>query len=276
MKYLPIIKLFTFLIAAVILSACQKVIVLDLNTAEPILVIEGNVTTKEGFPQTVFLSTSGSFYTGEGIVAVSDATVILKDGEGVAETLEMYAPGLYFTYDFSPKEDVEYSVEVLYKGEVYQGSEVFPTKKVIDSLSYVVNHGLFGGNGVNEDGDTTYNIICRFQDPEETLDYYRFVVYLNDSLVQAGFNTYMVADDELFNGQLFDLEIMGTGAIKGDTVTIDLQSTGANTYLYYYGLNDALSSGAGATPYNPISNLSNDALGYFGAYTSDSQNIFIE
>jgi len=277
MKYLPSVKLLIFLLIAAILSSCQKVVVLDLNTVEPMLVIEGNITTKDDLPQTVFISTSGSFYTGEGIEAVGDATVILKDEEGTSITLEMYTPGVYFTYDYNPKENVEYSIEVTRKSEVYTGSEIFPTRKVIDTLSYVINKGFFGDGGLNEDGDSTYNIICTFQDPEETLDFYRFVVHLNDSLIQAGFNTYMVTDDELFNGQLFDLEIMGTGAIKGDTVTVDLQSTGFNTYRYYYGLNDALNSGGmGSTPYNPISNLSNDALGYFGAYTSDVQIIIIE
>ena len=275
MKHLPFIKYIVFLVAAVILSACQKVVVLDLDTAEPILVIEGNVTSNPGQPQTVFVSTSGSFYTGEGLAAVGDATVLIKDEEGRVDTLEMYTPGVYFTYDIVPKENLEYSIEVTREGEIYTGSEVFPVKKVIDSLSYVINEGIFG-NGLNEDGDTTYNIICRFQDPEETFDYYRFVTYLNDSLVQAGFATYFVADDELFNGQLFDLEIRGSGAIKGDTVVIDLQSIGINTYRYYVGLNDALRSGTGSTPYNPISNLSNEALGYFGAYTSDERTIIIE
>jgi len=275
MKNLSIIKLFIFLLAGLILSSCQKVVVLDLDTADPILVIEGNITSNPGQPQTVFVSTSGSFYTGDGLEAVGDATVLIKDGEGRVDTLEMYAPGIYFTYDIEPKENQEFSIEVIRQGETYTGSEIFPVKKVIDSLGYVVNEGFFG-NGLNEDGDTTYNILCRFQDPEETLDYYRIFIYLNDSLVRAGFSSYMVAEDELFNGQLFTLEIFESGAIKGDTVTVDLQSIGYNTFRYYVGLNDALSSGTGSTPYNPISNLSNEALGYFGAYTSDSQNIFIE
>lgn len=258
----------------VFMLSCQKVVVLDLNTAEPILVIEGNITSDPG-PQTVYISTSGSFYTAEGIEPIGDATVIIKDETGQTDTLDMYTPGIYYTYDIIGKEDVEYSIEVMHGGEKYTASEVFPVKKTIDSLSYVVNEGLFG-DGLNEDGDTTYNIFCRFQDPEETLDYYRIVVYINDSLVQTGFSSYLVFDDELFNGQLFDFEITGSGAIKGDQLKIELQSTGYNTYVYYTGLNDALSGGLGSTPYNPISNLSNEALGYFGAFATDSDYIKIE
>jgi hypothetical protein len=277
MKSFSYIKPIVLILAVVVATSCQKVVVLDLNTAETQLVIEGNITSNPGQPQTVFVSTSGSFYTGEGIEAVGDALVVLKDEEGNSQTLEMYTPGVYFTYDFPVKENITYSIEVTRNGEVYTGSEEFPVKKTIDSLSYVVNEGLFGDGGLNEDGDTTYNIFCTFQDPAETLDYYRFYVYLDDSLVQAGFGSYFVTDDELFNGQLYSLEIIGSGAIKGNDVRVEMQSIGANTFRYYVGLNDLLSGGGmGSTPYNPISNLNNNALGYFGAYVSDTQTILIE
>lgn len=274
MKTTAYIKTLFFLTLVIIMFSCQKVVVLDLNTAEPMLVIEGNVTTDAG-PQMVFISTSGSYYTAEGIEPIGDATVMIKDGTGLVDTLEMYTAGLYYSYDITVKENVEYNIEVQHNGEIYTGSEVFPAKKKIDSLWQVVNEGIFG-NGLNEDGDTTYNIYCRFQDPAETLDYYRIVVYINDTLVRTGFNSYLVFDDELINGQLYDFEITGSGAIKGDNLKIELQSTGYNTYVYYTGLNDALSGGLGSTPYNPISNLSNEALGYFGAYATDSGYITIE
>lgn len=276
MKATTFIKIFGFFTAVFFGMSCQKTVVLDLNTADPQLVIEGNITSNLGQPQTVFVSTSGSFYTGEGIEAVSDALVVLKDENGNSQNLEMYTPGVYFTYEFPVKENNTYSIEVTRNGEVYTGSEEFPVKKTIDSLSYVVNEGLFGDGGLNEDGDTTYNIFCTFQDPAETLDYYRFYVFIDDSLVQAGFNSYFVTDDELFNGQLFSLEIIGSGAIKGNDVKIEMQSIGYNTFRYYLGLNDLLSGGMGSTPYNPITNLNNDALGYFGAYVSDTQHILIE
>ena len=276
MKKLTINKIVLFVLAVTFLSSCQKVVYLDLNTAEPQLVIEGNITTKTGQPQSVIITTSGEFYTGEGISLVGDATVVIKDETGNEDTLDKVNDGIYLTYDFVPEENIEYRIEVMREGEMYSGSEIFPVKKTIDSLSYIVNEGIFG-DGLNEDGDTTYNIICRFQDPEETLDFYRWVVSLSDSVVEAGFGVYLIADDELFNGQLFDLEILGSGAIKGDTVQVDMQAIGFNTYRYYVGLNDVLRSGGmGSTPYNPITNLNNDALGYFGAFTSDVRTIIIE
>lgn len=274
MKITTYIKTFIFFLLILAFSACQKVVVLDLNTAEPMIVIEGNITSAP-HPLLVFISTSGSYYTSEGIEPIEGATVTVKDENQHTDTLEMYAPGYYYSYNVNGEENMEYTIEVTSDGKFYTGSEVFPTKKTIDSLSFVRNEGIFGDGGLNEDGDTTYNVMCRFQDPAETLDFYRFTVSVNDSIVKAGFRNYLVTDDELFNGQLFDYEL-SPGATKGDTVTVEFQSIGYNTYQYYLTLNDALSGGMGSTPYNPISNLSNDALGYFGAYTSDKSTIIIE
>lgn len=274
MKISTYIKTFSFLLLIVGFSACQKVVVLDLNTAEPMIVIEGNITSAP-MPLLVFISTSGSYYTAEGIEPIENATVIIRNEERLLDTLEMYAPGFYYGYNISGEENMEYTIEVINEGKVYTGSEVFPTKKKIDSLYFVRNEGIFGNGGLNEDGDTTFNVMCRFQDPAETMDLYRFIVSVNDSVVKAGFRTYLVTDDELFSGQLFDYEL-SPSAIKGDTVVVEMQSIGYNTYQYLLTLNDALSGGMGSTPYNPISNLNNDALGYFGAYTSDKSTIIIE
>lgn len=274
MKRSTYIKTFIFPLLIVAFSSCQKVVTLDLDTAEPMIVIEGNITSAP-MPLLVFISTSGSYYSGEGIEPIENAMVVVWDENELLDTLDMYAPGFYYGYNISGEENMEYTIEVINDGKVYTGSEVFPTKKTIDSLSFVRNEGIFGDGGLNEDGDTTFNVICTFQDPAETLDFYRFVVYVNDSLVQAGFRTYLVTDDELFNGQLFDFEL-SPQATKGDTVVVELQSIGYNTYQYFLTLNDALSGGMGSTPYNPISNLNNDALGYFGAFTSDKSTIIIE
>ena len=128
MKTTAYIKTLFFLTLVSIMFSCQKVVVLDLNTAEPMLVIEGNVTTDAG-PQMVFISTSGSYYTAEGIEPIGDATVMIKDGSGLVDTLEMYTAGLYYSYDITVKENVEYNIEVQHNGEIYTGSEVFPAKK---------------------------------------------------------------------------------------------------------------------------------------------------
>ena len=95
------------MLMAVAAVSCQKVVVLDLNTSEPRLVIEGNLTTKAGEPQLVFVSTSGSFYTGEGLSLVGDAEVTIRDEDGLTYPLDMQLPEIYYSLDIEPEENKE-------------------------------------------------------------------------------------------------------------------------------------------------------------------------
>ncbi len=99
------------------------------------------------------------------------------------------------------------------------------------------------------------------------MNYYRIVTFVNSELAYGGgFSAYRVLEDELIEGLTFTLKIRGTEAKLGDTVSVELQSIGFNTYTYFNELNDAIygEGGPGSTPYNPHTNLDNNALGHFG------------
>ena len=82
-------------IIAIIISAlfmsCEKVIDLDLNSAEPRIVIEGNITSDPG-PYQVSITTSGDYYTAEGIMPVSGAEVIFVDDLNHVDTYQKNLP----------------------------------------------------------------------------------------------------------------------------------------------------------------------------------------
>ncbi len=81
----------------------------------------------------------------------------------------------------------------------------------------------------------------------------------------------------MFNGITFPVRFAGREVVPGDTVKIELQTTGFNTYEYFRTVNDAIGGGGmGSTPYNPITNLDNDALGYFGAYNTSASEVVIQ
>ena len=58
---------------------------------------------------------------------------------------------------------------------------------------------------------------------------------------------------------------------KGDTVTVEMRCIDKNIFNYMYALADLSSSQT--TPSNPVSNISNGALGYFSAHTSRQKKI---
>ncbi len=68
-------------ISIFLLQGCQKVIEVDLNNAEPRIVIEGLITDSPG-PYAVIISMSGSYFNQPELPPVSDAFVTVSDDEG--------------------------------------------------------------------------------------------------------------------------------------------------------------------------------------------------
>jgi uncharacterized protein DUF4249 len=264
------------LMLGLILVSCEKQIVLDLETAQPKIVIEGNITSDPG-PYTVTLTTSGDYYTAEGIEPVTNAMVIISDDIGNTDTLSELSQGKYQTSGLTGESLRTYSIVVVHEEMEYSGADYLPQKVYIDSLEFekIENSGPGPGSGGNNDSE--YTVYCYFNDPVETEDYYRFNILVNGVPVSGNRNFYSLSSDQIFNGYHVKRALRGIEAFPGDTITIGLNAIGYNTYEYFRTLNDALNSGGmGSTPYNPISNLSNDALGYFGAYTNDVQKIILE
>lgn len=260
-------------ISSLALISCEKVIDLDLNTAEPRMVIEGNITSEPG-PYLVSLTTSGDYYTAEGINAISGANITITDDLGNSDALIEMEAGKYFTSNMTSESNRTYTIVVNYNDISYSGSETLPEKVLIKSLSYEEMEGIGPGSGNGE--EPRYTIFCSFLDPVETENYYRFDVLVNGIPVGGERSYYYLISDQLFNGQLVEYPIRGVEANPGDIVIINLQTIGYNTYEYFRTLNDALSTGGmGSTPYNPVTNLSNNALGYFGAYTNDTKSVIL-
>ena len=70
-------KLFLVIVTAVFLTGCQKVVSIDLNNANPRLVVEGIVTDQPG-PYSVKLSMSGDYFAPSlYFPPVSNALIIL-------------------------------------------------------------------------------------------------------------------------------------------------------------------------------------------------------
>jgi hypothetical protein len=262
------ISLFTML--GLFISGCEKVIDVDLKEAAPRLVIEGNISSSSG-PYSVVISTSGGYFDTEAVKPVSDATVFIRDEDGYSEQLFEKTPGIYRTDYWYGREQKTYFLDVEVGGEVYTAEEYLPGRVEIQELR--VETSIFQQYVPDEE---IYDVFCTFEDPGHLLNYYRFFVYINGELRQPDFRPYDVSDDELFNGLTYTYTFRRIEATSNDEIKIELQSIGPNTYEYFRTLNDALSAGIGSTPYNPIGNFTNDALGYFGSYTVSTETVVVE
>ena len=127
----------------------------------------------------------------------------------------------------------------------------------------------FGGNNQNE---IHYEIHCFFKDPPEK-NFYRIKVFKNDSINTENYRLY---DDQYTNGEETELRVVDKW--RQATLTgLSFYRSIDKTYGYYRTLEDLLFTNPffGSTPANPNNNLSNGALGYFGAYAVSSKNIII-
>jgi hypothetical protein len=138
----------------------------------------------------------------------------------------------------------------------------------IDSLR--LRKGVLQGFNFDDD-DSQIDLHCFFSDPFDK-NYYRIRVFKNDSINTENYRLY---DDQYTNGLKTDLIV--SHATLGNTYRIELWSLDKQTYLYYNTLRDLMYSNPifGSTPSNPVSNLSNGALGYFGSYSVASRQITI-
>jgi hypothetical protein len=248
---------------------CEKIIDVNLAEAAPQLVIEGMITDGAG-PYLVRLSKTGSYFNQQVLPPVSGALVIISDDHGIIDTLKETKSGNYLTSKIKGISGRTYTLMVLSDKQRYTGTSHMFSHVNIDSLklekSYSQSTGLddIGQNKIRVE------IHCYFQDPLEK-NYYRTVV-LNDSPMDGNFKLY---DDQFTNGKKTDLQVKR--AKIGDKITVELISLDKGTYDYYRTLSNLLNLNPifGSTPMNPNSNLSNGALGFFGACAKSSKTIMI-
>ncbi|MGA3288205.1 MAG: DUF4249 domain-containing protein [Bacteroidota bacterium] len=256
------------------LSGCQQVVSIDLNTANPRAVVEGNIKDQPG-PYSVFLSMTGSYFdTTLSTPPISHAQVVITDDLGNRDTLKEVISGTYQSSTLIGVSGRTYTLSVKADGKEYMATSSMPAKVFIDSLYALPRHGL--------DGESGYDIYVMFKDPPELGNYYR-INARSSAVIPADSidgRRYRLFTDKLTNGNEMTERIRaGRNVSVGDTITIELRSIDKSTYDYFHTLSDILSSDRSPTslsPANPNSNISGDALGYFAAYTIDSKQIVLK
>ena len=249
-------------------SGCQKIITVDLNVADPVIVIEGLITDKPG-PYKVTISKTGSYFDQPVLPPVSGAKVTIYDNTGNVDILQESGPGIYLTSKTRGIPGRTYTLKVIYEGKEYTGSSTMYSQVRIDSLNLTKSQSIFIGIGGGERKDMDFDLNCYFKDPPEK-NYYRLKVFTNDT---AWAENYHLFDDQYTNGQVVGLR--AAHAKAGSSYKIDLYSIDRQTYTFYRTLEDLLYNNPffGSTPANPNTNLSNGALGYFGASATSSKSI---
>lgn len=254
-------------LAVFIGGGCQKVVDIDLNDSEPRLIVDGLVCDSPG-PYQINLQLSGSYFNQPDLNQVSGAVVIISDNAGMTDSLKEIASGVYQTSKLKGIPGKTYKLKVLSDNKEYAATTTMGCKVEIDSLAVRKGKSIqIEFDGIREDNRA--EIHCFFKDPKEK-NYYRFKVYRNGILNVKNYTLY---DDQYTNGQQIDFMVRRVEV--GEVVRVELISIDKATYEYYRALGNVLHSNPifGSTPANPNTNLTNGAMGYFGAGAISSKTI---
>lgn len=246
-------SLFILIALATLISSCQEVIDLKLNTSSSQIVIQGNLDDLEG-PDTIKISRSVDFDEASIFPAVTGATVTISSNVGDTAILTEISEGIYVTDPSPGIAGRTYTLNVLTEGKTYTANSTMPNAVSIDSIYF--GKSLFSNEKI---------ITIDFKDPAKSTNFYRFIPFINNDKI----NQFNVMDDKYINGKDFSypfyrMRMNNDLSLKsGSTVQIWLESIDEGVYNYF---RTAGSDGRNsASPANPNTNLTNGALGYFNA-----------
>ena len=233
------------------LTSCEKVVDLQLNDSTPRVVIQGNIYDQTG-PYYVKISKSVTFDESNTYPPVSGATVQITDNVNQTEVLTESTAGTYKTSKLRGIAGRTYSLNVKIGSDTFVSTAYMPFAVYIDSLYFATSP--FSGEKA---------ATIRFNDPPALVNFYRLVYFVNN--VQQ--KEFYILDDELFQGASIKYALLPRGSgltlVKGDNVTVWLESIDKSVYEYFRTAGHE--NGQSTSPSNPVSNISNGALGYFNA-----------
>ena len=266
---------YLFLIALSYLN-CEDVVDVNLNEAEPRLVIEASINwfkNTTGNDQSIKLTLSAPFYD-ENIVAANNAVVTISDSNNnLFNFIEENDTGIYRNDNFVPVINETYTLSINYNNEFYTATE---TLQSVVSIDYIEqnNEGGFTGEDIE--------LKAYYTDPPNEENYY-FFEFISDIPVVPTLEVY---EDEFTNGnQIFgfyteeDLE-------SGDEVIIRNYGVSERFYEYMFILlQQGSEDGGGPFETQPATvrgncinqtNPDNYPFGYFRLSEVDEINYIVE
>src|SRR5579872_780990 len=109
------------------ICGCTKVIPLDLRTAAPVTVIEGNITDGPG-PSTVRITQTKAFYDDNSFTGVDGAAVTIRDGSGSSFVLTDEGGGVYATFGIQGVSGRTYFLNVAMGKDTFTAVSTMPER----------------------------------------------------------------------------------------------------------------------------------------------------
>jgi len=243
--------------------SCKKVIDVNLNDADPQIVIEGNIYNTPG-PYYIQISKTVNYSANNQFPFVNGARVIIQDLTAlITDTLREIQEGLYATQKITGVAGRNYQLRVETGGKIINAASKMPAVAQLDSVSFekIIRPGA----------KTDWYAVINYQDLAGVSNYYLFTLFVNGRRI----NNTFVYDDRFSDGRYVSRTLRTDSAYinPGDSVRVVMQHMGKEGFDYYSSFSQVTGNGALQTisPANPNSNLSGGALGYFIASYSSTR-----
>jgi hypothetical protein len=266
MKTFKTLLLYKLFITVILLSSCTEKIDLDLNSSDPKIVIEGSVSTTG--ESVIKITESVNFYESNDFPRLQNAFVEISDNLGNSEVLLESSEGIYSTTSFGGVEGRTYFLNVQIDDKTIESVSNIPNHVRFDSL-IIIKTTMPGIPGAQEN-DSAYQVMVRYKDPVDEVNFYRFVEIVNNVTT----NSY-VFNDRINNGKNVMLPLINFSRelTPGDVIKIEMQCIDESVYEYFNSIGNT--QGGTATPANPYTNIIGSELGYFSAHTSEFIEVII-
>ncbi len=231
------------MLAALSLSSCQDVIDLDLKKGAVELVVDGMLDNSSAKPDTIYLKWTADYFSNKALPVAAGASVEVNDGLTTftfAETAE--GSGKYVNTLFVGEIGKNYTLNVKnlkgygFDNETFTATSTIKRVPPIDSLVAE----LRDDTGLEKAG---YYI--RYYGPEflGRGDYYRFKVYVNDTLLNQPTDLSFVNDQFVDGNYISGPEMISEPSKEGDVVKVETLSITEDTYKFYLELQGQIFNG---------------------------------
>ncbi|HPD95993.1 MAG TPA: DUF4249 domain-containing protein [Tenuifilaceae bacterium] len=271
------IEVISIMCIAIAFTHCTEPMDINLNSIDKKVVIYGTITT-DTCAQCISITQSADYYDNSTPTPISNATVFISDGQNAYPLTEsVNEPGKYYTdANFHGETGTTYTLtasnvmlDYFTEPQTYSATATIPSLPdnyqtyYVDSIKVEYNSNWEG-----------WEVNCWANEPSDQNDYYMFRVYINDVLYSDSIENLVLSDDKLINGSstggatLYFISEPDTLKV-GDKVTLDLCILDKDYYLFLVEAQTSIQpqiplfSGPSA---NVRTNISNDALGFFGAF----------
>jgi len=264
--------LFVFLLIILTFSSCEQVIDIDLNLADPALVIEGEIV--QDSLAKVCLKETTSYFSPETQCHIGNALVLVQEDDNVPDTLINLGSGQYQSSTLRGKIGSNYTMTVVYDEIVYEAESNIPDAPLIYKIgSSPLSNMSFPREGMPDTNTTPFMLAAMLYNDLSIDNYFLTQFLINGEIVSSPFD--LISDQ---NSQNDTLTVMAMyNCKKGDTLVVRAYAADQYVYRYFEMLDDILSLNMmeSSSPFNPWSNISNDALGIFSAMSLSSDTVIV-